>query len=484
MRDLTQVRRRSLSAGQEDPPGARRGRERRLGAAAGWVGEVLGRWRPAELRIARGFAECRGLSAEQLEDLYQETTLALLGRPYQSEEHLRRALRAGLKQRALNLHRDERRRTQILTHSGPDLLPTAQADEHGPERAALIREDRLIVSEFLTELTALEQRVFWLLAEGMKYRLIAKVLGVEVNQARNAARSCERKREHFQLLYDTGRLCRYRASTIVALQNGEATSEELARRAFAHLESCASCRAEHRTNAKRLRRSFQGQAAGLLPVPALLGRLRWLVHLDVRIRTLQHRLTPDGMPFGSGGVRERAAALLAGSGVAAKVAAGVATVAVIAGGTIGATHLLNHEPARHRHRRSSEGRASTESQPDPVARDSAAGRAAGQRARPAHPSHSSAPAAERSRSCDLKHPSRRGKRRWHATRTRRVRLPRSAERTELHERPRTGAHGRPERRRSVQPMSPTKFVGRFAPVAVIDHRRPHRKGPEQGWTRP
>ena len=191
----------------------------------------------------------------------------------------------------------------------------------------------------------------------MKYRLVAKVLGVEVNEARSAARSCERKREHFQLLYDTGRLCGYRATTIVALQSGETTSEELARRAFAHLEGCASCRAEHHTNAKRLRRSFQGQAAALLPVPALLGRLPWLLHLDARIRTLQHRGTPGGLPFGSGGVRERAVALLASGGAAAKVATGVATVAVIAGGTIGATHLLNHEPARHRHLASRHNRA-------------------------------------------------------------------------------------------------------------------------------
>ena len=375
-------------------------RSRAAGAGSTeWVGEVLGRWQAVELRIARSFAECRGLSTEQLEDIYQETTLALLSRPYQSEAHLRRALRTGLKQRALNLHRDERRREEILTHNGPGLLTATEEDDYGPERAALIHEDRLLVSEFLTELTGLEQRVFWLLAEGMKYRLIAKVLGVEVNEARSAARSCERKREHFQLLYDTGRLCGYRAATIVALQSGETTSEELARRAFAHLEGCASCRAEHHTNAKRLRRSFQGQAAALLPVPALLGRLPWLVHLDARIRTLQHRVTPGGLPFGSGGVRERAVALLASGGAAAKVATGVATVAVIAGGTIGATHLLNHEPAPHRHLASRHNRAI---------------RHAGQTASPATAAPFIAqPATQHrehrgSRPCDLKRRSRSG----------------------------------------------------------------------------
>jgi hypothetical protein len=91
----------------------------------------------------------------------------------------------------------------------------------------------------------------------------------------------------------------------------------------------------------------------LLPAPVLIGRLGWLARVDVRLRTLQHRLALDGLPFGSGSVRERAVTLLAGGSAAAKVAAGVATVAVIAGGTIGATHVLDHSrAAQHRHPRS------------------------------------------------------------------------------------------------------------------------------------
>jgi RNA polymerase sigma factor (sigma-70 family) len=315
-----------------------------------WIGEVLGEWQAREIRVARGFLECRGLSSQQLEDLYQETAVALLSRPYRTEEHLRRALRKGLKHRALNLHRDERRHGQILAHSARGLRLMAQASEgqSAPERAALVHEDRLIVWEFLTELSAIEQRVFWLLAENMQYRAIAPVLGIPVNQARNTARSCARKRERFQLLYDTGRLCEYRARTIRALQTGEATSEELAERAFAHLDSCSHCRTEHKTNAKRLRRSFRDQAAALLP-PVFVGHLGWLARLGVRARTLQHRLAADGLPLGQGGVRERAAALLTGSGVAAKVGTGVVTVAAIAGGTIGVTHVVEHPPAHHSH---------------------------------------------------------------------------------------------------------------------------------------
>jgi len=118
------------------------------------------------------------------------------------------------------------------------------------------------------------------------------------------------------VLYDTGRLCGFRSQTIIELQAGASVAEELARGAFAHLEACASCRAEHRTNARRLRRSFQGQAAALLPIPVLAGRLGWLARLDLRIRTGQVRVAELGSAQAAGGVRERAGALLAGSGAA------------------------------------------------------------------------------------------------------------------------------------------------------------------------
>jgi RNA polymerase sigma factor (sigma-70 family) len=313
------------------------------------AGQLLGEYKASELRLARGFPECRNLSKEELEDLYQETALALLDRRFQREEHLRSALREGIKHRALNLHRDERRREEILDHTGARSHVMAQIDQdaYSPEHVALIHQDRTIVAEFLTELTHVEQRVFWLHAEGMQYRAIAPVLGIPTTQARNASRSCERKRQRFQLLYDTGRLCGYRASTIHALQSGETTSEELAARAFAHLDACPTGRTDQKTNARRLRRSFRDQAAALLPLPALAGHLGWLTKLGTRTRELQHRLTTGSSPLGQGAVRERAAALIAGGGAGAKLAAGVVTVAVIAGGSIGATRALEHPRARH-----------------------------------------------------------------------------------------------------------------------------------------
>ena len=329
-------------------PGARLlRRKRRFDPARTWI-DLFGEWQKEEVSAAERYPECGGLTPEQLEEIYQETVIALLDRHYDNEDHARHALRRGLKDRALNFHRDERRRQEILDTAMSLDPPNGHGDD-STERAVLVREDRLVVAEFLTELTSIEQKVFWLQAEGMKYRSIAKALSVEINTARNAARSCERKREHFQLLYDTGRLCGYRARTIHALQNGKATSEDLAQRAFAHLESCARCRAEHCTNAQRLRRTFQGQAAVLLPVPAFLHHLGWLARIDARLRTIQHRLTPNGMTATPGGVRERAVALFAGSGATAKAAAGVVTVAAIAGGTIGISHSLG--PAHKAHAR-------------------------------------------------------------------------------------------------------------------------------------
>jgi RNA polymerase sigma factor (sigma-70 family) len=341
----------------------------RLGPLRGErVGRALGEWQSRELRLARSFAECRDLGHEQLEDLYQETTLVLLGRSFHSEEHLRHALRWGIKHRALHLHRDERRRGEILAERAPEMQLAAESREHAhtPEGAALLGDDRLIVSEFLAELSDLERRVFWLLAEGLRYRAIAPVLKVSVNEARKASRACERKRERFQLLYDTGRLCGYRSQTILAMQAGASVTDELAQRAYAHLHACSSCRAEHKTNARRLQRSFQGQAAALLPIPLLAGRLSWLTRIELRARSLAVRVLPQAPAPGTGVVRERALALLASGGATAKLAAGVATVAVIAGGTIGATHALEHPPSQphravHRH-------ASSVAQPSNAAR--------------------------------------------------------------------------------------------------------------------
>jgi DNA-directed RNA polymerase specialized sigma24 family protein len=317
------------------------------------VQAILGERQARELRIARRFTACRGLGPQQLEDLYQETVLALLHRPYHDEMHLLGALRLGIKQRALNLYHAERRREEILAENAPELhaIELARAHEATPEQIALARQDRLLITEFLAELTGDELQVFELVADGMGYNRIAKTLRKPVNETRNVVAACERKRERFQLLHDSGRLCGYRSTTIRALLDGHATSEQLAQLAIAHVAGCAQCRAEHKTNAKRLRRAFQQQAAALLP-PTFAVHFGGLGRPGLHARTLAGRVRPDWLAFAVDGARERAAALIAGGGASAKLAAGVLTAAVIAGSTIAATHALAHPHTRaHEHAR-------------------------------------------------------------------------------------------------------------------------------------
>ena len=279
------------------------------------LAQLLGGWQARELRAARGFPECRGLSHAQLEDLYQETALALLSRSYASEEHLRNALRHGIRHRALNMHRDQRRRSQILAEHAPAMHRTAEAGQTGPEDAALAQQDRLIAKEFLAELDPLERQVFALTAEGLRYRAIATALGVPVNEARTVSRSCERKRARFQLLYETGRICGYRAATLQALAEG-AASGAVAQQAAAHLAACASCRVQQRQAVSALDRA-RGVLTALLAA-ALVPGCRWVRRI-----------------VGSGGI-------------AAKATAVALTGAVVAGSTLGSSRHPTHPHGRAR----------------------------------------------------------------------------------------------------------------------------------------
>ena len=292
------------------------------------VGVLLGRWQRRELRRAARFGECGGLSREDLEDIYQDSALALLERDFESEEHLRRALHEALKHRALNAHRDRSRHGRIVEHaySGQEALEHAAELEQASDRPVLAEQDQLIVREFLAELTEQEGHVFRLLADGHGWRGAADALGAPRNEIRAAARSCERKRERFALLYTTGRLCGYRAHTIRALTAGETDSAVLARRAHAHLQACARCRIEHGTNGERFRRLFDRDALALLPLPVLVQRLPLFSRIAARAnRVAQHLAGP-----------------ITGGGASAKLAVGVAGVAIAAGGTIGATQALTH----------------------------------------------------------------------------------------------------------------------------------------------
>lgn len=165
------------------------------------VGRLLGKGRSRELRLARGFRECRGLTPEQIEDLYQDTAIALLQRQHRNEEHLLGALRVGIKQRALKHHRDQRRRLEILQEQAPGIEreARARAGAQEPEHEAMLGEDRATVEAFLAELNGLERRVFCAcVLHGLGYRSAAQLFGIDVRLARRAARAAERKRREYQ----------------------------------------------------------------------------------------------------------------------------------------------------------------------------------------------------------------------------------------------------------------------------------------------
>lgn len=301
---------------------------------------VLARWRGRELALAHTFRECGGAGSAEIEDILDATITALLGRSYASEEHLFRALRRGVKMRALRLHRDRAGRERILIHAAP----IVHAREHerawinDPERALIAREDDLIVSEFLAELTGSEREVFVLFAEGRSWRAIATTLALSERQARALTRSCEQKRQRFLALYLAGRLCGYRSRTIGSLLSGGLANRELAlEQALAHLDHCRRCQTEHNTTAEKVRHAFDRRAAGFLPGPvcvsvhtSILDRAQALLERPVRVLArFAHSHTA--------GTRERVTEAVVGTGAAAKIIAGIAGVALLAGGTVALT---------------------------------------------------------------------------------------------------------------------------------------------------
>lgn len=162
---------------------------------------LLGASTRAEVLLACGFRECSGLGLEQVEDLHHETVLALLKRRHRDEEHLLRALRCGIKQRALRHHRDVRRRLRVLRRQAGGLgqAQSVVQEELDPARQAALAECRAVSTAFLATLDELERELFMLDAlDGVKYRSAAVALRMDAHVARSVSRRVERKRARFE----------------------------------------------------------------------------------------------------------------------------------------------------------------------------------------------------------------------------------------------------------------------------------------------
>lgn len=335
------------------PPRRHAPRRQRHVLEAGEVAELLVRWRARELRLARRFRECGGASPAEIEDIYDAIAgrLVLEDRAFDSPEHLRSALRVGVRLRALRLHRDRATRTRIVQSTAPSML-SEQAERSWrtePERALLAQEDDLIIGEFFAELSPPERRVFALVAEGHSWRAIATRLGLAEHKARALTRSCERKRERFCGLYLAGRLCGYRSATIAQVLTGAHSTDTAIRQALAHLRHCRTCQTEHQMSETQLRAMFDQRALALLPLPLLAHARVWVAEQLAgplaRMLRAAHRA-----PTGPTGVRERAieAASAASGGAAVKLAAGAVGVAVLAGSAVGIAGGAHHD-RRHHH---------------------------------------------------------------------------------------------------------------------------------------
>jgi DNA-directed RNA polymerase specialized sigma24 family protein len=315
---------------------------------------LLARWRSRELWIARQFRACGGASLAEVEDIYDATIAVLIerGDAYESVEHLRAALHRGIKMRALRLHRDRRTRDRALSSAAPVVEAAGQeaAWWGQPERALIAREDDVIVSEFIAELTPLERRVFALVADGRSWRAIATALSLPETDARTVTRACERKRARFLSLYSTGRLCGYRSATIESLLAGRERGELALGKALAHLRHCRACRTQHRTDVDGLRAAFDARVLSVLPpLPVFLevhdSFLEPLRSLFARVARSFQRWVGSGSP---GGGRERALEVVAGGG-GAKVAVGFLGIALLAGSAVGvggASPAVKHRSAR------------------------------------------------------------------------------------------------------------------------------------------
>lgn len=321
-----------------------RGLRRPSGLQAGLdVPELLLLWRDAELAVAQ--SQFKRLGREDLEDAYDETADVLRQREHESELHLLNGLRLGLRLRALRLIRDYNTRVRVVSEAAQSVYAEAeyQAWFEQPEQVLLAREDEVVVSEFIADLTPQEQRVFVLISNGLSWRAIATSLDVPETEARSLTRSCERKRERFLTLYQSGRLCGHRSHTIDLLLAGEELGELAVEQALAHLHHCRGCQAEHKITGQQLRARFDQGALALLPVPLLavdhaswLDRLQAVLHRPVRMF--------ERFYVGNGTVRGRAIEGAAGGAVAVKAAITVGVIA-LTGAAIEVHHIVS--PSHH-----------------------------------------------------------------------------------------------------------------------------------------
>lgn len=174
-------------------------------------------------------------------------------------------------------------------------------------------------------------------SEPLGWRAIAEQLDMPMRQVRAAERSIEAKLDRFAALVAAGRLCQQRTLDLEAVSAGVADALQ-SNLAHAHLEHCATCKADFVGQLRAVRSAeFARKVAALLPPAPLAdstanhGRVREFV-ADLGSRLLGHgdaanaatQVSASGVGRGAGGVLAvKAVALLAGTAATIGAATGV-----------------------------------------------------------------------------------------------------------------------------------------------------------------
>ena len=232
-RAATPARHRSAQSGAHPLAPGRSARPR--------VGQALGEWQRGELRLARslpGVPRPRPRAARG----------HLPGNDARAAGALRTTARSTCATRCAGGSSTARFTCTATSAAGarsstqrtPELALAAEdaSESARPEHAAVLaNEDRLIVAEFMTELSELERRVFAWMAEGMRYRAIAPVLQISGQRGAQSARVPVSASASASSCCTTPAGCAAIARTRSgAAGTARAPARSSPQRAFAHLE--------------------------------------------------------------------------------------------------------------------------------------------------------------------------------------------------------------------------------------------------------
>lgn len=130
------------------------------------------------------YLHCLGMSADQAEDIIQETFLRLVRHRFErgTEENTRAWIFRVVHNLSMDMHRSQRRwanndnsETELVVRERIDPAPN-------PEQQVLMRERMGKLDDAVAQLTLKQRHCVLLRAEGLRYREIASTLGISVQR--------------------------------------------------------------------------------------------------------------------------------------------------------------------------------------------------------------------------------------------------------------------------------------------------------------